>query len=97
MVITVDAVGTSLGTTQYSTQDIDLKNSGIYYYRITQFDTDGKRTGFMPIAVAVKSYDTERQLIKIINIMGEEVDESYDGIRIIIYDDGSSEKIYNTQ
>ena len=64
----------------------------INYYRLTQVDFDGKQTHLKTI-----SFDNRktvgRNLVQIVNLMGVEVDESYNGIKVYVYDNGSFEKI----
>lgn len=64
----------------------------INYYKLIQVDYDGQSETFGPISI--DNRDQKRTLIKVVNMMGQEVNENYSGIVIYIYDDGTKEKIY---
>lgn len=64
----------------------------INYYKLTQVDYDGKSETYGPISI--DNRDEKRTLVKTINLMGQEVQDSYRGIVIYIYDDGTTEKIH---
>ena len=61
-------------------------------YVLRQVDLDGNETLYGPISID-NSKDQPR-LIKVINLMGQEVDEYYVGIFIEVYEDGSTRKFY---
>lgn len=60
------------------------------YYRLSQTDYDG--TTVQLKIIALNNADPKKQLVKIVNMMGEEVGPDYDGLMIYIYADGSVEK-----
>jgi len=62
----------------------------INYYRITQVDTDGNFKIYGPIAI--DNRNTGKKLVKIINLLGQEIDENYVGVIIEVYEDGSTIK-----
>ena len=79
-----------------STQEIryDLVDDEVYpvlnYYRLKQFDIDGTNKEYGPIAI-----DNRRDLKKVIrtiNLLGQQVNESATGIVIEIYEDGTMRK-----
>jgi hypothetical protein len=79
-----------------STQEIryDLMDDNVYpvinYYRLKQFDIDGTNKEYGPIAI-----DNRRDLKKVIrtiNLLGQQVNESAAGIVIEIYEDGTMRK-----
>jgi len=79
-----------------STQEIryDLVDNEVYpvinYYRLKQFDIDGTNKEYGPIAI-----DNRRDLKKVIrtiNLLGQQVNESATGIVIEIYEDGTMRK-----
>ncbi|MGC6433243.1 MAG: hypothetical protein ACON4M_03510, partial [Crocinitomicaceae bacterium] len=63
----------------------------INYYRLKQFDFDGKSTLTKTISIDNRSSDT-KQILRITNLIGQEIDKNYKGVVIIQYSDGSSEK-----
>lgn len=65
----------------------------ITYYRLVQYDIDGQHETFGPISV-VRNYQ-KKPIYKRVNLAGQEIDKNYKGIVIIMYQDGSSEKVYN--
>lgn len=89
---TIDGAGNSMTPLHYNLRDYDVEASGVYYYRLTQVDYDGKRKGYLPIAVNVEG-DDMKEIVKIVNTMGQEVTAEYTGIKIIVYSDGSSKKV----
>jgi hypothetical protein len=79
-----------------STQEIryNLMDDNVYpvinYYRLKQFDIDGTNKEYGPIAI-----DNRRDLKKVIrtiNLLGQQVNESATGIVIEIYEDGTIRK-----
>lgn len=92
----VDGAGNSTSMINYLLSDYDVRHSGTYYYRLIQFDFNGARKGYTPIAIEVNSGQQHNQnIVKIVNTMGQEVDENYRGIIIYIYEDGTSSKFFN--
>lgn len=62
----------------------DTKESyGTTYYKLTQTDYDGNISYFGPIVVYCKN-KIENQYTKLVNILGQEVDENYVGYKIYI-------------
>jgi hypothetical protein len=82
--------GNSNYLNEYSFFDSEKCNSTIYY-KLCQTDYDGLHECFDLIAVRCKGEDAKR-LVRTLNLIGQEVDESFEGPRILIYDDGSAEK-----
>jgi hypothetical protein len=65
----------------------------VSYYRLKQKDFNGD-TQNSDIIVVIRDNGMQK-LVKILNIMGQEVDETYQGIKIYLYDDGSIVKKYH--
>ena len=81
-----NAAGNSNEQIRYSYIDNNL--SEIVYYRLQQFDIDGKYETFGPIVITrdVKN----KQIIGYINLLGQKVDPKYTtGVIIEIYEDGT--------
>lgn len=87
LVATVPSVGTT--TLQSNYRAIDMSPlEGVAYYRLTQYDYDGayEVLGFISIDIRPK------EVSRIINLMGQEVDQDYNGIKIVIFEDGTTTK-----
>ncbi|CAG7580214.1 MAG: putative Fn3-like protein [uncultured marine phage] len=82
--------GNSTSELKYEYIDRDYKKV-INYYRLTQLDYNGEydRSEIFSIDNRKKEPPT---IIKVINLMNQEVDDTYEGIRVIIYSDGSQIK-----
>ena len=76
-----------------STQEIhyDLIDDNAYpvinYYRLKQFDIDGENKEYGPIAL--DNREKIKKIVKVINLLGQEVDENETGFVIEIYEDGT--------
>ncbi len=89
---TQNGSGNSNSVLNYDLVDINVKN-GINYYRLIQTDIDGKKK--TSNLISIDNRETENQLrvvSKITNILGQEINESYRGLVIITYTDGTSIK-----
>lgn len=84
------AVGQSIVTHNYSFIDTGFGRE-VNYYRLSQTDVDGTTTVFTKFVV-IYNNNHERELVKIINILGQEIEENTHGIQIHIYSDGTSAK-----
>jgi hypothetical protein len=90
VIATKQAAGNSNETIRYSYIDNNLNS--IVYYRLQQFDIDGKCETYGPIVITRDI--TDKKIVKYINLMGQEVNpENIKGIVIEIYDDGTMRKI----
>lgn len=85
----VDGQGTSTKKISYELIDNNIE-SGIIYYRLKQYDYDGTETIEDIKSVIVE----ERRVVKVINLLGKEVGDYYQGIVIIYYDDGTYRKVF---
>ena len=89
-VASVDGAGNSFIRNEYS---IKLPaGSGENYYRLKQIDFDG--THAYSQIIMSKCLSKVKKLVKICNILGQEVEINSLGMVILLYDDGSSEKIF---
>jgi hypothetical protein len=93
-IIELPGAGNSTNKIDYSFRHYDFANT-INYYRLTQIDFDGKYETFHSVSVDNRIHN--KHVTKIINLMGQEVEESYNGVIIIIYSDGTSEKKIHTK
>ena len=67
----------------------------INYYRLSQTDFDGKK-----LILQTTSIDNSKQnkpIVKIVNILGQEVSPDFKGLKIIVYSDGSYSKVISSQ
>ena len=83
------AAGNSTENITYS--HIDYNLNSLTYYRLQQFDIDGKFKTYGPILVTKTI--TEKKIVKYVNLLGQEVDVDSKGIIIEVYDDGTMRKI----
>lgn len=85
--------GNSSNQLYYSSVDENVE-SIINYYRLKQTDYDGKFKYSDIISIDNRNNRITKEVVKITNILGQEIDlEYYKGLVIIYYIDGSSEKI----
>ena len=82
----VDGVGTSSFTHYYQYLERDYFNDISYYY-LSQTDYDGKTKNFEIISIDNRKFTPE--LIKITNILGQEVTIDYSGLKLFHYSDGT--------
>ena len=87
------ASGNSSITLNYSSVDLNFPKM-VNYYRLKQNDIDGVSSIHTKTVVIDNSERHDAQLIKIINILGQEISREVKGIQIHIYDDGSSIKTF---
>ena len=66
---------------------------GHNYYRLTQTDYDGMSETFHPIAVTVKG--DRKEIVKVYNQMGQEVNIETKGLLILLWDNGDITKTMN--
>jgi hypothetical protein len=87
----ISGVGTTNTQISYSWID-NSPIKGVSYYRLTQTDYDGMSESFHPIAISISS--EEKVLDKVVNYMGQEVNEYYKGMVLEVYTDGTYVKKY---
>ena len=85
-----EGAGNSSEEIHYSFEDYSFRQ-GINYYQLSQFDLNGESRTYDMIAVNNQVH--EKEIVRIVNMIGQEVNESYTGPRIIQYSDWSSKKI----
>ena len=84
------AAGNSTELLTYAFVDNDYR-SEINYYRITQVDFDGQFKIYGPISIS--NTESVKKIVKIVNALGQEVDETTTGVLYEVYEDGTSKKI----
>jgi len=92
-------VGTQEGSSpstqiiNYSLSDYDVLET-LNYYRLKQTDFDGKFEYSKTISIDNRVDNSFKEIIGRTNLLGQEVDEFYNGIVIVLYKDGTSQKFY---
>jgi hypothetical protein len=85
----LDGAGNSLQAKEYATLDKDVRDE-INYYRLIQVDIDGQ--AFFSDIISIDNRKTQKQISKIVNLIGQEVDQQFKGVVIIVYSDNTSIK-----
>ena len=88
-VATVDGQGTTNEMNTYWYDHSELVE-GTIYYKLFQTDFDGHTS--TPKIISMDVNALQRQLVKTVNTIGQEVDNGYHGIVIDMYSDGTSKK-----
>ncbi len=92
-------VGTLEGTSpsaqiiNYSLTDYNILET-LNYYRLKQTDFDGKFEYSNTISIDNRVDNSFKEIIGRTNLLGQDVDEFYNGIVIVSYKDGTSQKFY---
>tara|TARA_B100000508_G_C11465884_1_gene282603 strand:+ start:93095 stop:94471 length:1377 start_codon:yes stop_codon:yes gene_type:complete len=87
----IDSYGTSNGKQTYTFEDRNIEKGTLYYYRLKQTDYNGSSDMHEEIVAIFNNYE-KPHVVKIVNLLGQEVGEDFEGIRIEIYSDGSRVK-----
>jgi hypothetical protein len=90
----VDGAGNSESHIDYSMNAYNYTRNTINYYRLKQVDMNGQVRTY-PNIVSIDNRLKDQKLVKIVNLLGQEVTESEKGLVIYIYDDGTQEKRVN--
>jgi len=91
--VNLSGAGNSSNQLYYYFMDENIE-SIINYYRLKQTDYDGKFKYSDAISIDNRNKAEGKEVYKIVNAIGQEVDlRYYRGLVIIEYSDGSSEKI----
>ena len=91
-IATINAVGNSVSEQNYLFNDYSFEKNKVNYYRLFQTDIDGLPRSIGEI-VSIKNIIKEKVIVKRTNILGQEIDEYQKGLVILIYEDGTIEKI----
>ena len=83
--------GTSSSANHYRYSDFGFEKK-LNYYRLKQTDYDNKSETFD--LISINNSQSHNNIVKIINILGQEVEKDYTGIRIIYFDNGEIKKVY---
>ncbi len=74
----------------YNIKDYDFKNTW-NYYRLVELRTDGSRENLG--TKAIDNRIESKEVLKIVNTLGQEIDRSFSGLKIIVFTDGTSIKV----
>jgi hypothetical protein len=85
-----ESAGNSNEMIEYSYVDLFTNNS-VVYYRLQQYDFDGQYKTYGPIVIT--NYQTDKKIVKYVNLLGQEVGIDSKGIIIEVYEDGTMRKI----
>ena len=85
-----ESAGNSNEMIEYSYVDLFTNNS-VVYYRLQQYDFDGQYKTYGPIVIS--NYQTDKKIVKYVNLLGQEVDVDSKGVIVEIYEDGTMRKI----
>lgn len=89
----VNAVQNSQQVLNYEIEDKDYP-AAINYYRLIQYDLDGEYKSY-PIIVAVDNRIEKRgEIIGIYNALGQKTDANASGFKLLLYEDGSTERVF---
>jgi len=89
----VKGAGTVSTPSLYEYKDYDFTSNTYNYYRLKQTDFDGRYKYFNIISVDNVGKEKPK-VIKITNVLGQEIPDDYVGLIIEYYSDGSTRKIY---
>jgi len=90
----VDGAGDSESHLNYSAVHDGFQRDSYNYYRLIQTDFNGSKSVLDRIVV-VDNRISQKPIVKAINLLGQEVNQDEKGIVILIYEDGTQEKVYN--
>jgi hypothetical protein len=93
-VLQVKGKGTTTEFSEYEVLDHTVEPT-VNYYRLTQTDFDGKisRTELISIDNSITVPTLNQEITLKTNVLGQEVNEFYRGLVIILYSDGTSAKM----
>lgn len=87
----IDGAGNSDKELIYSYTDTDNVKGKTVYYRLSQTDFDGSSHRF---GIITSKTEVEKVEVSTVNLLGQPVDEFYQGIVIVTYNDGTTVKKY---
>jgi hypothetical protein len=88
--IRINGAGTNSSTSYYNYTDFDPEKR-INYYRLSQTDYDGTMETFG--VISLNNFQAQKEIIKIVNLLGQDVDEQEKGIRLIYFSNGEIIKV----
>ena len=85
----VNGAGTSSNVIKYEHKHSKYRKE-LNYYKLSQVDFNGNREEFKIISIdnSIKS----KEVLRVVNYLGQDVSSDYEGLRIILFTDGTSIK-----
>jgi hypothetical protein len=90
----VDGAGTVSTPSFYEYKDYDFTKDAVNYYRLKQTDFNGLFEYFQIVYVSNVGIKKGGILLKTINLMGQEVNQDYEGLVLEHYSDGTIRRVY---
>jgi len=87
----IQAAGNSTELLNYVSLDKEYSQS-LNYYQLTQVDIDGQFKIYGPITI--DNSTKLKKIIKVVNALGQQVDETATGVLFEVYEDGTLNKIW---
>lgn len=87
----LNGAGTSSSIVNYAYSDYDFENT-INYYRLSQTDYDGKSESFS--LISINNLQSSNTIVKVVNMLGQEVSIDNKGLRILHFSNGKVLKIH---
>ncbi|PIE86938.1 MAG: hypothetical protein CSA03_02840 [Bacteroidetes bacterium] len=87
------AAGNSQDVLGYSFMDRGYEDGMMNYYRLSQTDFDGTTKTFNK-TVSIDDTELDVKLVKIVNLLGQEISQDTPGVQIHVYSNGTSEKVF---
>ncbi len=83
--------GNSTALLNYEYADFDFKRNAINYYRLSQVDYNGEGELFK--FISIDNTNGGKQIVRVLNLMGQELPLNATGTVILIFEDGTSEVV----
>jgi hypothetical protein len=96
-ITTINGSGTVSTPTFYEYKDYEFTKDTVNYYRLKQTDFNGVFEYFKMVYISNIETKKKAVLLKVLNVMGQEVNEDYRGLIIEYYSDGTTQKIYRVR
>lgn len=90
-IATISGAGNSSSENNYVYEDRNFERGKLTYYSLFQTDFDGETEDLQQVVV-ISNGISMPDVVKVLNMTGQEVPSDYEGLRIIYYSDGSIEK-----
>lgn len=90
----IQGKGNSDAPTSYNFDHETYDSNKLNYYRLVQVDNNGTRQVYPDYVSVDNRKEKDKNLVKTVNLLGQEVNADYTGIVIQVYDDGTTLKVY---